>query len=948
MRKISILLFAAAMALLAASCVKEQPSGTDGNFTLTVNISSEKPAPLEVKTYLGATVENNKRKVYWSNGDAIRVNGVASNALAGLADDSASASFTFASAPGLAPYNILYPAGIYENATHVALPAVQTYKSGTFADGMFPMAGYSVDGSNISVHHLCAVLKVNILRKSGSGADEHDLVSATFRGLASEQVSGIFDIDYQNATLTATSTNDADKKVKVARALTTSTSTPATYYLVVPARTYSSGIAIDVQDKGGDLMTLSKAGSVTFEAGKLYDMQEVPFERTGDAPATLTITTAQELIAFATAYNAGTLGGDDLVVALGNDIVFDAAASSDFNTTGGIGASGALFNGLFDGAGYSINGLAATVPVFARVGKNGTVKNLTMGSTSSLSYSADISDDTCLGAIVGYSKGNIADCTNNAPVSCSSANRTDGVIYLGGVVGRQNETGVISGCTNNAAVSCSTATGTKDVYIGGIVGSVERPAAANTANIQNCINKGAVKSGVDSNEPAQTYPLHIAGVVGWIHSTSSSAKMTVTGLTNTGNVTKTNNSAAGANIPVFVAGIVAGIHGAEITTASGQVAFTASQVEDCTIQNGDYNNATGYDKSAQTGGFVGVARGNSTEISFSNNCYVKHVSVICRRSIAGGFAATAQGASFDGCNVLGSSVQGTLAQCRLGGGIVGYSRGNITVKDCTVTLTKNPTYSLYGNATTSVDCSMGGIIGSASGTNSIEDCKIWVKRLYIGTAKTKKYGWVVGDIAEGSTTTIKDCGIGGTYGNNADTETITTENYASYLVSASSTAAPTLEGTNYCWNGGGLLPKSVETTITDYATDHTWTGGGTNYYSIITLDDVTITASSSAGQGESGTADTSKNGVYNAQWRFYQARGGGITVSVPDGHSLLSATFTYGVSNTGVLIAPDGSTQVSSGTNCSLSGTSAFFGLGNTGTATNGQCRITKIVVDYE
>ena len=237
MRKISILLFAAAMGLLAASCVKEQPVGNDGKFSLTVSISAEKPAPLEVKTYLGATVENNKRKVYWSNGDAIAVNGVASSALSGLADNAASASFTFASAPGAVPYKLVYPAGIYTDATHVTLPATQTYKSGTFADGMFPMAGYSADGSNISVHHLCAALKVNILRKSGSGADEHDLVSATFRGLANEQVSGNFTIDYQNATLTGASSAEADKKVKVARALTTSTSTAASYYLVVPAGT---------------------------------------------------------------------------------------------------------------------------------------------------------------------------------------------------------------------------------------------------------------------------------------------------------------------------------------------------------------------------------------------------------------------------------------------------------------------------------------------------------------------------------------------------------------------------------------------------------------------------------------------------------------------------------------------------------------------------------------
>ena len=89
MRKISIVFLAAAM-VMSAACVKEQPALNDGKFSLSVSISSEAPAPLEVKTHLAATVENNQRKVYWSNGDAIAVNGVASSVLSGLADNAAS------------------------------------------------------------------------------------------------------------------------------------------------------------------------------------------------------------------------------------------------------------------------------------------------------------------------------------------------------------------------------------------------------------------------------------------------------------------------------------------------------------------------------------------------------------------------------------------------------------------------------------------------------------------------------------------------------------------------------------------------------------------------------------------------------------------------------------------------------------------------------------------
>lgn len=932
MRKYSIILLAAAMGLLAA-CVKEQPSAPNMGATLTVRISSEAPAPQPVKTHLGE-VSGNKRKVYWSDDDAIRVNGVASEALSGLADNVSSATFTFPSALGAAPYSIFYPADKWTDATHITLPAQQTYKAGSFADGFFPMAGYSADGSSISIHHLCAILKVNILRKAGG--DEHDLVSVTFRGLADEQVSGNFELDYQNATLTATSSAAADKEVKVVRVVATSTVNAASYYVVVPAGTYASGIAVDIQDQGGDLMTVSKTTSVTFEAGMLYDMSEIPFEPTGTAPANLIITTAEELIQFAADYNSGALSGDDLLVALGNNISFNQSQSDAFNLTGGIGAesgSGGLFNGLFDGAGYSIDGLKATVPVFARMGKNGTVKDLTIGATSSVTYSDAITANLNLGAIVGYCKGDVTRCKNYAPVNVSSTSREDGkIIYLGGIVGRQNETGTISGCENHGAVTCTTSAGDGNVYMGGIAGSVERPSSGQTALIQNCLNSGTVKNGLDSGEPAQAHILHMGGIVGWINSTSSSSKMIITGLENTGSIIKTNNGARADAIPVVLGGIVGGIHGAAVSSLSGQVAISDSRVKYCTIQSGAFNNSTGYGEALHAAGFVGVARGeNANDITFTN-CSVKSVDVITRRGLAGGFASIAQGVTLDGCQVITSAIKGSLAQLRVAGGLVAFLRGNCTVTDCIVTLTKDARYSLYGNADTNGTINLGGLVGNTSGTNTLTGNKVFVKLMYVGTNKTEAHGWIVGNVA--GTLTIENCGLGGSYGDGTPSLTLDASNFGSYI---NGNGSPTLSG-NYYWDGSDAPGnKIVSIVIADYATANNWESG--SFPQTIVQDGVTLTASH---------VGTNQNGNYNIQWRFYQARGGGLTVSVPSGHTLVSATFTYDIANTGVLIAPDGTTQVPSGTPCLLSGNSAFFTVGNTGTATNGQCRFTAISVEYE
>ena len=109
-------------------------------------------------------------------------------------------------------------------------------------------------------------------------------------------------------------------------------------------------------------------------------------------------------------------------------------------------------------------------------------------------------------------------------------------------------------------------------------------------------------------------------------------------------------------------------------------------------------------------------------------------------------------------------------------------------------------------------------------------------------------------------------------------------------------------------------------------------------YSSITIDNVTLTAS---GGGNTGKYYTTGN-----QWRFYQNESAKLTISVSGG-SLVSAKLSYASQNTGILLDAAGAT-VASDSEVSLSGTSAVFSVGNSGTATNGQVRFTKIVVTVE
>ena len=121
MRKSSILYLFAAMALLAG-CVKETPAPDQAGKTLVISIAPDVEA---VKTHMGPT-DGTSRKLYWSDGDVIAVNGNPSDALAGLGENATSAAFHFSAPLASAPFNLLYPASVYTDATHVTLPASQT------------------------------------------------------------------------------------------------------------------------------------------------------------------------------------------------------------------------------------------------------------------------------------------------------------------------------------------------------------------------------------------------------------------------------------------------------------------------------------------------------------------------------------------------------------------------------------------------------------------------------------------------------------------------------------------------------------------------------------------------------------------------------------------------------------------------------------------------------
>ena len=131
----------------------------------------------------------------------------------------------------------------------------------------------------------------------------------------------------------------------------------------------------------------------------------------------------------------------------------------------------------------------------------------------------------------------------------------------------------------------------------------------------------------------------------------------------------------------------------------------------------------------------------------------------------------------------------------------------------------------------------------------------------------------------------------------------------------------------------------VETTtlvIKDYATANGWKDA--TKYTTLTVNEF-ITA---AFTGKDNTGKYYTNGN---NWRMYQTESATLAFSATEGVTIVSVKITYASDKAGVLTL--NGKQITSGTLVDVNANSVTFGIGNTGTATNGQVRISSIEVTY-
>ena len=497
---------------MAVVLVAAYSCATDMTEDLGVNLTQGHKVTLSIeesRTQLGEKADG-VYPLYWSEGDAIAVNGVASEPLTKAAHGSTAATFVV-NGEVTYPHNIVYPApaeGVIpaEGLQAVTFLAEQPYVAGSFADGAAPMYGYAAavaegeEAAPIEMQHLTGVLRFAI---KGEG------VTLTSMSVSSEsgKIAGNFDVNCADGTLTAH--DDATNVVSVTFGDGLALGAEATpIYVAVPAGAYGT-FAITLRT-ANDKMTVKFDSEVKpINVGSVREFAPFTYAPNQNDSEEFIIETKEDLIKFASI--AATFYPHKTAKLVANIDM----TGVEWSPIVGFGSY------TFDGGNFEIKGL--TAPLFADA-QNSTIKNVKLTDVNiieneSLYYGAIVCQATASTIDNCSVSGNVV--YNNTAVSgfttSLTGSTTDTVpddLCIGGVAGLLRESS-ITNCTNYSNITIEeyvvSTSDTSDVSVGGIVGSLIC-VKDNYGAISNCHNKGVIASNASKGKLRP----NIGGVAGYI------------------------------------------------------------------------------------------------------------------------------------------------------------------------------------------------------------------------------------------------------------------------------------------------------------------------------------------------------------------------------------------------------------------------------------------------
>ena len=628
------LLFISAFLLSVLSgCVNEtlQP---ESSKELKVSVSL---ASVQTKTYLGE-VDGNVRQVYWSEGDAVSMNGFASDVL--TADQAGKATADFKFYNGSVPYRVIYPASICKEFTPdgmvtVDVPATQEYSSDSFGKGSAILYGYSdIEDSPVVLHNLCGAVKVSLKSEAGAMIKRAVLISND----KTVPVAGTFVIDPQTGAYTVSEgvksiSLNIDQVIVDAKG-------QQSFYFTVPYGSYPEGFTVKFYDSENWPMECSwlrdkdaTDAGVNIVAGKLYEFNPVDF-----VPGKKEILSGEDWKYIAEQINAGNdewkniYLDDDNTIKLGNDIVLPKGTpriTKDF-----------IYE--LDGKGYTITNPYASGALIKTLPSGGVIRNLTMAGEM------NIQDETkklveVSAFVYEINGGKIEDCVNEM------AFNVDAIRVMFGAFARRFRVGELKRCVNKADMTIKMdLTSDKEAdpksFGGGLVANCFQPETGCPV-FDHCVNEGDITISVETGNKRGLSRAGFAGVLGSVELLSSEQYKDcypiLKNCTNRGNITLSfsdkDHLLNMPNVQYSLGGIV-GLSAALSQSTSSYVAFAHAGISDsanhyhihiegCTNEGRINNNAISHTGKAEkinskiyTGGIAGSLLGSSTNHAKIKNC----------------------------------------------------------------------------------------------------------------------------------------------------------------------------------------------------------------------------------------------------------------------------------------------------------------------------------------
>ena len=452
MKTLFKLFLAVAVGMFALSCVTDATSDLGvklgGGQVTEISLSLE-----ESRTQLGEEVDG-LYPLYWSEGDAISVNGTASAALSAAQAGGAAATFVVDGALAT-PYCIAYPAApagqviFAENQTHVS--------NTTFGSGVSTMYAYG-DNSGIQLNHLTGVLKIGI---TGNAIITKAQISTANRA----PIAGAFDFDFEKGEAKAT---DASKYVisydcpitADAEGLALS-GEPQYIHVAVPAGVYDEIYVTLFDSEGGVMFAIVKADDTKpLTAGKVRTFSNA----INYAPTNVTIIKDKESLK---AWAAESATSTDVIMV------------ADVDMTGEAWTTVANFDGIFHGNGYAIKGL--TAPLF------GDVNARAITGVHLVDVDINATNNPNVAAVAGWLKNTdavVSNCSASGKITLNYDGSITTTPYLAGVVSRLDSATELKNLVSNVAIEVT------GKYAACCIGGVVSYAMNNP--LTNCTNLGTI------------------------------------------------------------------------------------------------------------------------------------------------------------------------------------------------------------------------------------------------------------------------------------------------------------------------------------------------------------------------------------------------------------------------------------------------------------------------